>query len=303
MSSVAPNRTAQAKAGKEGVFMIMVRGGDSRSRPWMVSARGIRLPSWTDFGRANPGLPSGFRHAPTIAKKRNSPPCPGHGTPLGSAPIVPPHTHPGTARGRALRASLLLLPMAPLSGCCSLARLFCGPDRAPWVSVRWREPRDTVRTVLEAVRRADTRVLYDALGDAYKKRLGIDSEMTMDQVWKILQDRVTGIHLLGYGEIRHEERLAPDRGRFVVEASGHQVQITVVAAAFQEVWLDRGEGMKEYSEYLSSLSDALTGPDGDRGTLTVRIASRRFAGVPPEQIREVRAGYEWKVDDLMVPQS
>jgi hypothetical protein len=215
---------------------------------------------------------------------------------------VPPTFIVSRAPRQSVRFLALAALLAVLPGCCSLARLFCGPDRSAWISESFLTADEAMRTVLEAIRRDDTRVLFTALGDDCKKRLGIADEMAMDVAWKLLQDKVTGIHLLGYGEIKRREPVAPDRVRFAVEAEGHQVQFVLRAVPCWAVYLADGDGRKEHSEYLTSLSEALSGPEGEQGTLTVRIAHRRFKAVLPEQIREVRVGYEWKVDEMVVPQ-
>ena len=77
-------------------------------------------------------------------------------------------------RPRLLALALLAAPIATSSGCCTMARLFCGPDRTPWISIDFRSPEHTTRTLLEALRRDDAEVVYACLSDAYRRRLRVD---------------------------------------------------------------------------------------------------------------------------------
>ncbi len=67
----------------------------------------------------------------------------------------------------ALLAVILALP-AP--GCCTLARLFCGPDDSEWVQIDYKTAPAALATFMEAIRRDDCRVIYDSLGEALKRR-------------------------------------------------------------------------------------------------------------------------------------
>lgn len=68
--------------------------------------------------------------------------------------------HAPMGRFLPLAAVALLLP---LSGCCSLSRLFCGPDKSPWVPIDYSTPEATVRVLLEAIRRDEPSVVYESL--------------------------------------------------------------------------------------------------------------------------------------------
>ena len=93
-------------------------------------------------------------------------------------------------------AILALVLALPASGCCSLARLFCGPDDSEWVQIDYRTPRAGLATFMEAVRRDDCRVIYDSLAETFKQRhsLGLFEGCLF---WERLKEAQSGLHLLG----------------------------------------------------------------------------------------------------------
>ena len=115
------------------------------------------------------------------------------------------------------RRSLTILALCclPLSGCCSLARLFCGPDQSAWISVDYRTPELAVRTFLEALRRDDPSVLYQALSAGYRERLSVD-EFTIKLVWPKIRAENPGLHLAGYADVP-EPSIDDTAGTAVVE--------------------------------------------------------------------------------------
>jgi hypothetical protein len=96
--------------------------------------------------------------------------------------------------------TILALCALPLQSCCSLARLFCGPDKSAWVSVSFQTPELAVRTFLEALRRDDPEVIYQALSESLREHLGID-EGTIKIAWPRIRDENPGMHLAGYADV------------------------------------------------------------------------------------------------------
>src|SRR5262245_2446000 len=95
------------------------------------------------------------------------------------------------------RRLALLLGLLPQAACCSLARLFCGPDKTPWVSVSYDEPRLALATFLEALRRDDALVVYRSLSRGFCARNHLDAP-TLGVVWDRLHEQIPYLHLAGY---------------------------------------------------------------------------------------------------------
>lgn len=108
---------------------------------------------------------------------------------------------------RRLYLTLLAACTLPLSGCCTVARLFCGPDTSEWVSVDYTSPELAVRTFLEALRRDNATVIYEALSQNYRQDLGIDEGMSR-LAWPKIREQNPGLHLAGYAEVP-EATMAP----------------------------------------------------------------------------------------------
>src|SRR5262245_6051001 len=96
--------------------------------------------------------------------------------------------------------ALALCAVAPLSGCCTLARLFCGPDRSPWVPISCETPRATLQTFLEAVRRDSPAQAYQCLARSFLERNHWDV-LVLTAFWQELHRQQPGLHLFGYAEL------------------------------------------------------------------------------------------------------
>jgi len=101
---------------------------------------------------------------------------------------------------RRLYLTLLAACTLPLSSCCTVARLFCGPDTSEWVSVDYSSPELAVRTFLEALRRDNATVTYQSLSDRYRAKLGLDEAMAR-LAWPKIREQNPGLHLAGYAEV------------------------------------------------------------------------------------------------------
>jgi len=74
---------------------------------------------------------------------------------------------------RSPAAAALCALSVTLTGCCSISRAFCGPDTSAWISVDLSTPELAARTLLEALRRDEPEVVYDALSDELREELGV----------------------------------------------------------------------------------------------------------------------------------
>jgi hypothetical protein len=141
---------------------------------------------------------------------------------------------------RTVLALALTLPMTTLSGCCSFARLFCGPDKTPWVSIDYTQPERAVRTLLEALRRDEPEVVYLSLSNDYRKRLGLDS-MTAQLAWSRIRDANPGLHLAGYAEVPPAHHRGDDRAELRLDIEGRQVEVQLVRQSSLSVRYRRPE--------------------------------------------------------------
>ena len=101
---------------------------------------------------------------------------------------------------RRIQLAIFALFALSLQGCCSFARLFCGPDRSPWVSVSFDTPEQTLRTFLEALRRDHPEVAYQCLSKSFRKELDID-QFTVNLAWAKIREQTPGLHLAGYATV------------------------------------------------------------------------------------------------------
>lgn len=161
------------------------------------------------------------------------------------------HVHtPHDGPMRPLQIAALALLSLPLAGCCSMARLFCGPDTSPWVSVDFRTPELAVRTFLEALRRDDPEVLYQALSTRLRAELGVNGGRTQ-MIWPKIKEQYSGLHMAGYAEIPPIERrddAQPNRAgvrrqwAFVtIDVEGTKLPLRLVRECFWEVRWTRSE--------------------------------------------------------------
>ncbi|MFT4512223.1 MAG: hypothetical protein ACI91B_000911 [Planctomycetota bacterium] len=122
----------------------------------------------------------------------------------------------------------------PLQSCCSLARLFCGPDKSEWISVRFDSPEHTVRTFLEALRRDDPDVVYQCLSEPLRKRLGVDQDTTK-LIWPLLREKVPGLHLAGYATVPNATRPSPNEAAIDLDIEGRPLMLQLVRQCHWEV--------------------------------------------------------------------
>jgi len=219
----------------------------------------------------------------------------------------------------AMRPILLLLvasSLAPLSGCCSLARFFCGPDRSEWVSERYDTPRQAVQTLFEAIRRDDAEVVYLSLARSCRQRLGLDG-LTTKIAWQRLREKVPGLHVAGYAEIPEPTLHGKDRASVAVAVEGYVVEVDLERQAYQEIRYRRADGNEAaQSEVIGSLGERarieLAPPldrwrpwledEGEAHSL-VHLAPVPFhrpldADVDMDAVEHIALTHRWKVADL-----
>jgi hypothetical protein len=229
-------------------------------------------------------------------------------------PVQDWHRIDASARCRAMppRRSLptssllvLFLLCAPTSGCCSLARLFCGPDTSPWISVDYTTPERSVRTLLEALRRDDPQVVYDCLSNRYRDELQIDSGTTQ-LAWPKLREQNPGLHVAGYAEVPASTRLADDHARITLDIEGHALVVDLVRQrSWQVHWQRAGGPPFAKGAAIPTFATVAQGNSTDDGRVQLQITlDVKSSAAPDELLRDLqRAGIvaEWKVDRLAMP--
>ena len=142
---------------------------------------------------------------------------------------------------RPLGMAFLCVTAPLLSGCCSIARAWCGPDKAPWVSVDFRTPELATRTLLEALRRDEPQVVYDALSDELRAELGVDG-MGIELAWPKIKQQHPYLHVAGYAKVislRGPGRDDLDRQTVTLELEGQGLQLDLVRQAYWELRYQR----------------------------------------------------------------
>lgn len=212
-----------------------------------------------------------------------------------------------------MRPTLLLLlglSLCPLQGCCSLARLFCGPDRSPWISQRFDSAHQTARTLFEAIRRDDAEVVYLCMSQGFRQRLGLDGLMAK-VFWERFREQTPGLHVAGYADVPPPTLLGPDRATVAVDVEGRRVEIDLEREARWEIRFQLANGTaQEQGGVVTSFTgiarvEAVDDPNEDRSRLFVRpfdLYHDDQPVLPLEAIEYAALTHQWKVADVRVQQ-
>lgn len=138
---------------------------------------------------------------------------------------------------------ILALWLSPLSGCCSLARFFCGPDTTPWISERYDTARNAAQTLFEAIRRDDAEVVFLCLSQSCRKRFGIADSIEARVAWSRIRDQVPGLHVAGYATVPMPTMLGPNRATVAVPVEGRTIEVDLERQAYAEVRFHRDDGL------------------------------------------------------------
>lgn len=208
------------------------------------------------------------------------------------------------------RTSTLLLGalLLPLPGCCSLARLFCGPDRSAWVQIDYSTPAKAVRTLLEAIRRDEPEVVYDALASEFRESMKLDRDLAR-LAWQRIKEQTPGIHLAGYAEIPEPVHTADQGATVVLDVEGKALRIDLVRESVWEVEYtkddgSRGDAAQRQTSWntvvrLEPIADS--DPDSSRLTIGPVVFPHEGQGtVPLEQLHRVELVRRWKVARLQM---
>jgi len=226
----------------------------------------------------------------------------------------------GSRRRRALVLALLAALCVPCQGCCTLARLFCGPDKSPWVPISYDTPEATRRTCLEAIRRDGPTEVYHCLAPSYIRAQGLDN-LQMTAGWERLREQVPNLHMAGYAEVPAAPTQRADGGvTYELDLYGKTLRVDLVRLAYRSVRYRDDDGQLQSAE--SNLEDTLNGrirtepagrePDGpDQSRIVVEpwvvvhpyyIARSEQDALPLDRIDFVGIGRQWKIANLVPPQ-
>jgi hypothetical protein len=229
---------------------------------------------------------------------------------------------------------LALLALLPLllgcGGCCSLARLFCGPDTSGWEQIAYDTPTQTLATFLAALRRDNFEQVRRSLTERYQDELGISSA-AVQLVREQMHRDLPYLYMVGYAKVPQQPTTSSDRGcSFEIEANGKQVRLDLVRQSYtrvvyeapptppkpgdpapqspqrpQSVLLEAGEVLQHDS--WNGRAVVLHADPNYEGTgrSTVDLDPIMFehgalGNVPLEQLHLVALGREWKIDHIQV---
>jgi len=213
------------------------------------------------------------------------------------------------------RFSLLVLAAAalPLTGCCSLARLFCGPDQSRWVSVDFQSPELAVRTFLEALRRDNATVAYECLSGRFRESLGIDESMTR-LIWPKIREQNPGLHLAGYADVATPtiDPNNPDRAGAFLNVEGTEIEIHLVRQCHWEVRYRRpgddipaemrdasvGSPVDDLAELLEVKPTAEQSEMSDIILAPLRVPHFNIDKIPLANIRFAGVERTWRIDSV-----
>ena len=201
----------------------------------------------------------------------------------------------------------------PLSGCCSLAQAWCGPERSAWISVAWGTPELATQTLLEALRRDDPEIVYEALADEMRASLGIDG-LAVEIAWPTIKARLPYLHIAGYAEVS-TATLGPDlnSAHVTVAINGQRLRVDLVREAYWELRYRRpgsdltpqqrdarvGRRLTKLDRAVKIAPDESADEDRSAVSLTPQLASHfGVDAIPVENIDAVGVFHVWKIRQL-----
>ncbi len=197
-----------------------------------------------------------------------------------------------------LRGALALALALPSSGCCSLARWWCGPDRSHWVSVAYDTPEQALDTFREAVKRDRPKEIYESLSDSFKKEHRLQGSLEAAVAWERLKERFSGLHLLGDAEVIDREQVTPDRVRCTLAVMGHRFHLDLVLQGVDLVRFRMPDGRIEELGRNRDPAFGLRRGEGESIAVLAIDGLDLPAGVSERDLLEVRGAFLWKVGDL-----
>ena len=205
-----------------------------------------------------------------------------------------------TMTTRAARILALIGLTLPPGGCCTMARLFCGPDDSRWISESYASPEAALATFQESLRRADRRALLRCLAESYRQRHELET-LSIEIAWRKLTERIPGLHLLGTAEIEEQAVLPDGRRTAVLAVAGHRLLVTLARRSSWELrWTGADGATIEDGAYVPALDPLLIAShEPEAGRTRIAITLPPIDGrVDPQTLTHAALVVEWKVEDL-----
>ena len=214
---------------------------------------------------------------------------------------------------RSLSLCLALPLLATTQGCCSVARLFCGPEQSRWVPLAYDTPQATLGTFLEALRRDNPDQVLRCLSESYKEQHGLNSA-AIQVAWDQLRKEIPRLYMAGYLEVPAEPSHRSDRMcSYNLDVDGSSLQIDLVRQSYVQVVYQLQDGTVVDGGH-SLPRDAWTGaasieakgfdPDSNPQSavdlLPIVFAHPRYRELTTDQLQSVAIGREWKISNLIV---
>lgn len=194
----------------------------------------------------------------------------------------------------AILTSVAVLPC----GCCTLARLWCGPDRSAWISERYETADLALGTLQESLRRADRQTLFRCLSEQFKRREQLDP-IAIEVAWRRLTEQFDGIHLLGTAEVAASRELSADAREYTLAVAGRRFALLFVRQPYWEVRWSAADGQRSDGAFVRSVHSHARIEARPDGQSDLRIALPPIGGSPAlDAISFAGIGVEWKVDRI-----
>ncbi|PIE23006.1 MAG: hypothetical protein CSA62_09745 [Planctomycetota bacterium] len=216
-------------------------------------------------------------------------------------------------------ALALALSLSLLSSCCGLYELWgCSPQQ-PLARVSFDSPKAALNSFRSAIRFQDSNVLYQCMGEDFKREQGFDS-LSFAIFWEKLIESLPALPALGDAKIVAAHWINPEEKEFVLETYGQQVALSFSRSPSFEygelkpspkAWPEEGTQPQSEpddeliltSSYLSSLAEVPLKVNGDEGKFTLSLRSDDLIGCDSTHFAVFRVGYTWKLRRLSLPGS
>ena len=166
----------------------------------------------------------------------------------------------------------------------------CPPSAEALLDVGFRSPEQTLHTFQTALRADLPGLEYRCLGAAFKRREGVNELAYREFRAQLFHDK-PWLKLAAEAEIDELIELGPGRRRIVATVSNAFADETFAVDFVREEFYETWSGEELVDDDIVSFEE-ITASDGASLTVVVPL----FGDVPVDDVTEVRAGKEWKID-------
>ncbi len=204
-----------------------------------------------------------------------------------------------------LRALALLPLLLSLQSCCGLYyALGCAPEQK-LTKVSYDSPKECLDSFLAAIQFGDTRVIYESLGEDFKRRNRL-SGLGFEIAWERIKRDSPWIQGAGEARIKGVRTGTGGSQVFLLEAFGKPFRIEVARYGFWELGRripaeEPGE-LEEISvsgAYVQEPTKIWAVPDPAKGRVVAVLQNEELEDLRPEDIAFLRLGWTWRVRNLL----